>query len=254
MTGDLTGQMSLQVADLEVGYGRTTVLRGVTLPPVRPGEVVAVVGPNGTGKSTLLKAVAGILPAAGTVRVGGRDRSPGDDRVLYIPQEPPPPSSLTVFEAVLLARRRGGRAAVERAGAVLADLALADLATRPIARLSGGQRQLVGLAQAVVREPAVMLLDEPTSNLDLRNQLQILGLVRRIAAEQPSAVLLTLHDLTLAARFTDRAVVLHGGAVHSAGDPADVITPEMLREVYRIDATVHRADDGTVSVAATRSL
>jgi iron complex transport system ATP-binding protein len=133
-------------------------------------------------------------------------------------------------------------------------LDLDELATRPISELSGGQRQLVGLAQAVVRRPAVLLLDEPTSNLDLRNQLHILTLVRHLAADQPTAVLTTVHDLNLTARFADQVVVLHQGAVHAAGTPADVITPAMLREVYRVEGQVHHARGEHVTVTARRSL
>jgi iron complex transport system ATP-binding protein len=100
----------------------------------------------------------------------------------------------------------------------------------------------------------VLLLDEPTSNLDLRNQLHILALVRRLAAEQPAAVLVTVHDLNLTARFADQVVVLHDGAVHAAGPPAEVITPAMLREVYRVDGRVSRDENRQLTVTADRGL
>ncbi|MGV9798090.1 ABC transporter ATP-binding protein [Mycobacterium sp. NPDC003449] len=253
---DLDG---LKVSDLAFGYGDARVLRDVSLPTMRPGEVTAVVGPNAAGKSTLLKRIAGIHRGSGRVEIGGDRAAKPTERILYTPQDPPPPSSITVFEAVLLARQgrlkgRPSPAALDEIGRVLAELDLDEMSTRAISDLSGGQRQLVSLAQAMIRRPAVMLLDEPTSSLDLRNQLQLLALVRRIAREQPAVVMITVHDLGLAARFADRIVVLSDGAVHSAGDPGATITEAMLREVYRIDGQVHTSTDGVVSVAAARSL
>ena len=269
--------LELTVAGLCFAYRDTEVLRQVTLPPVRSGQVTALIGPNAAGKSTLLRCIAGLHRiTAGRVRIqptsngqplttasGGRTDTgpPGPGQVFYLPQETPPASSLTVFEAVLLARSQGGRRrgaarrdAERDTGHALAGLDLDALATRPIAQLSGGQRQLVGLAQAVVRRPAVLLLDEPTSNLDLRNQLHILNLVRQLSTDQPIAVLTTVHDLNLTARFADQVVVLHQGTVYAAGPPTDVITPAMLREVYRVDGQVHHDQDQQLTVTARRGL
>lgn len=249
-------ELTLNVQGLSFGYGRTPVLTDVTLPGIRTARITAVVGPNAAGKSTLLRCIAGQHRVRG--RVWSEGSVDGRDGVFYLPQEPLPPSSLTVFEAVLLARRLGpGRrrpGAEDEVGSILVGLQIDDLATRPLTNLSGGQRQLVGLAQALARRPAVLLLDEPISSLDLRNQLRVLSLVHRLAVEQSTAILVTIHDLGLAARFADEVVVLHRGAVHSTGSPESVITPDMLREVYQVDADVHRAPDGTISVAAHRSL
>jgi iron complex transport system ATP-binding protein len=269
--------LELTVTGLSFAYRDTQVLRAVTLPPVRSGQVTALIGPNGAGKSTLLRCIAGLHPiTAGRVRLGpvgngqppttaSGERTdagpPGPGQVFYLPQETPPASSLTVFEAVLLARSQGGhrRGAARRdaehdTGHALAGLDLDTLATRPISQLSGGQRQLVGLAQAVVRRPSVLLLDEPTSNLDLRNQLHILTLVRQLAADQSTAVLTTVHDLNLTARFADQVVALNQGAVHAAGPPGEVITPALLHEVYRVDGQVHHTQDEHLTVTAHRSL
>ncbi|MBU3062511.1 ABC transporter ATP-binding protein [Nocardia sp. NEAU-G5] len=265
----------MAVEGLTFGYGDTPILREITLPVVRSGTVTALVGPNATGKSTLLRCIAGLHRATGSIRVDGDravDTRPAGrmlrrlarsgtahDQILYTPQETPPASSITVFEAVLLARRgrlkpRADAAVLDRIGQVLTQLDLDELSTRPISDLSGGQRQLVSLAQAVVRQPTVLLLDEPTSNLDLRNQLQILTLIRHLARSQPAAVIITVHDLALAARFADQIVVLHKGAVHSAGPPAETITEAMLREVYQVEATVHPMPDGALNVAARSSI
>ncbi|MFP5020763.1 ABC transporter ATP-binding protein [Pseudonocardia phyllosphaerae] len=251
-------ELTLRVEGLSFGYRGRPVLHDVTLPEVRTSQVTAVVGPNAAGKSTLLRCIAGLHRARGTVRIDGSVA--GRSGIFYLPQEPLPASSLTVFEAVLLARRlgpgagAGGPDDVTEVADTLVRLRLDDLATTPLGNMSGGQRQLVALAQAVVRRPEVLLLDEPVSNLDLRNQLRVLTLVRELAAEQSTAVLVTVHDLTLAARFADEAIVLCDGAVHASGTPDEVITAQMLREVYRVEGDVRRGEDGTLTVAAHRSL
>jgi iron complex transport system ATP-binding protein len=265
--GPARADVELTVAGLSFGYGDTPVLNDVSLPAVRAGTVTALVGPNAAGKSTLLRCIAGLHRYSGRVRCGAPgaeaapDAAPGQGVVFYLPQENPAASSLTVFEAVLLARTSGGarRGAARRdaehdTGRALAGLDLDGLANRRLAELSGGQRQLVGLAQAMVRRPAVLLLDEPTSALDLRNQLQILARVRSLAVEQPAAVVITVHDLNLSARFADQVVVLDRGEVRAAGPPREVLTRELLREVYRIEADVARDADGEVTVTARRSL
>ncbi|MCP9276899.1 ATP-binding cassette domain-containing protein [Mycolicibacterium arenosum] len=177
-------ELGLEVRQLAFGYGHIGVLLDVTLPTMRSGEVTAVVGPNAAGKSTLLKCIAGIHSAAGSVDLDGdaqttdrttasdrrnarwrrRRRHVFSDRILYTPQDPPPAVSISVFEAVLLARQgqltgRASPAVLDEIGSVLAELHLDDLSARPISDLSGGQRQLVSIAQAMIRKPAVMLLD-----------------------------------------------------------------------------------------------
>lgn len=273
--------LELRVSDLDFSYGQVPVLRGVTLPPMRSGQVTGILGPNATGKSTLLRCIAGIQEGSGTVTIddGGPVRAPDpprgsarwrrltrravgsghEDRIIYVPQDLPPASSITVFEAVLLACQRNAslrpaRATINRVGETLEQLGIASLAGNSLAELSGGQRQLVSISQAVARRPAVLLLDEPTSNLDLRNQLEILTLVRTVATDQPAAVIMTIHDLSLAARFADQVAVLRRGALHSSGPPEAVITEAMLREVYEVEATVHRTPGGGLTMAATRGL
>ncbi|MBY8857838.1 ABC transporter ATP-binding protein [Nocardia sp. CA2R105] len=252
--------MTLTVENLDFTYGRTPILRSISLPAFRPGEMYAVVGPNGAGKSTLLRCIAGLHRHSGTITLGngnGNGNGAGQQgSVLYLPQDPPPATTLTVFENVLLAyQQRAGfrveRATVDLVSDVLAQVGLTEFAGRRMAHLSGGQRQLVSLAQAIVRRPSVLLLDEPTSSLDLHNQLKMLELVRQYAEEQPAVVITTIHDLTHAARFADHVVVLHDGSVHTVGAPREVITEDMLREVYRVNARIHFSDDDTLALAAT---
>ncbi|HZZ46484.1 MAG TPA: ABC transporter ATP-binding protein [Pseudonocardia sp.] len=276
--------VALHVQQLSFAYRRTPVLHDITLPALYAGEVTALVGPNGTGKSTLLRAIAGLHKTDATVTLGPDRPVPEQnteqtntgqatvrvrrrltrlglaDHIVYVPQELPAASSITVFEAVLLTCQQGGaqlrpsQATLDRVAESLDQLNIADLAGSALSELSGGQRQLVSLAQALVRRPTVMLLDEPTSNLDLRNQLKLLELIREVATTQPAIVLLTIHDLGLAARFADRIAVLNAGHLHSCGPPEDTITSSMLREVYRVEASVHPSPDGTLAVSANRSL
>lgn len=244
----------LSVEGVSLSYGSTEILRGVTLAPSAPGTVTALVGPNGAGKSTLLRCMAGLARHSGEVR---------GPESLYLPQDPPPPSSLTVFESVLLARQqsirgfagmRVSREVRRDVAEVLDELGLAGLARHTMAQFSGGQRQLVSFAQAVVRRPEALLLDEPTSALDLRNQLTLLERIRDFAVSRPATVVITVHDLGHAARFADSVAVLSGGAVYAHGPAREVVTEEMLREVYRVDAAVTHTEGGGVAVAASRAL
>ena len=235
-----------------VDYGDGPVVEDVAV-AVEAGEVVCLLGPNGAGKSTLLQAALRLVePDAGTVAVGGDavtdlDRRELARRVGYVPQAESQRTPATVFEAVLMGRRpyvawrasEADRAVVAR---TLAALDLADLATRDVRTLSGGQRRKVLVARALAQEPDALVLDEPTSDLDVRHELELLEVVREAAAAGRAA-LLAMHDLTLAARVADRLVLLRDGGVYDAGAPGDVLTREAVRDVYGVDAEVRR--DGT---------
>lgn len=250
-------QLALRVEGLGFAYGQTPVLRDVTLPRQARG-VVGLLGPNGSGKSTLLRCVAGHLRHSGSVSVhdGGRPLTPSQLSAAlgYVPQDAPGDVALTVLETVLIGlRRRGGwRTSPEeaaRAVECLAELGVDHLADRFLGQLSGGQRQLVGLAQMTVRAPKLMLLDEPTSALDLRHQIRVLEYVTdRIRAREGTA-LLALHDLNLAARFCDELVILRDGRCAAMGPPAEILTPEVLESTYGVSARI-LDDDGVPVVSA----
>ncbi|MCE5328353.1 MAG: ABC transporter ATP-binding protein [Planctomycetaceae bacterium] len=238
--------MILQGTNLSFSYGAMSVLAGVNIRIER--GITAIIGPNAAGKSTLLKCLCGLLRPHGQVTLGGRDlrglsRKDVARDVSYLPQNVSTQAVLTVFEALLLGRLptlewHVSDADIKAVEGVLHDVGLTDLAGRGINQLSGGQLQLVSIAQALAREPAVLLLDEPTSNLDLRHQFEICMLMTSLRAARDLSVAIAVHDLNAAARFADTVYVLHQGRIHGFGPPASVLTREMMAEVYGIDASV----------------
>jgi iron complex transport system ATP-binding protein len=207
--------VSLRLDGVGVSYGGRRVLEGVTTPVLAGGEVVAVVGPNAAGKSSLFRRIAGLIPGAGKVAIEGRSAVAGRSRLTacYLPQDTAVNAVLTVYESILLAFKQGGSWSVsddelKRIDQVLRELEIEDLAFRGLGELSGGQRQLVSIAQTLAREPDILLLDEPTSALDLHRQFEVLSLVRRLARERGMLVLISIHDLNQALRFADCVMVL----------------------------------------------
>ncbi len=247
----------LALEDVTAGYGAAPpALRGVNL-EVRPGEVVGLVGPNGSGKTTLVRVASRALrPGAGRVRVAGRDPYAISGRelarlVAVVPQDVLPAFSFTALEMVLMGRTPyrsawGGGSAEDwaRVRAAMAAASVQHLADRPLEELSGGERQRVVLAQALAQEAPVLLLDEPTSHLDIRHVVDVLGIVRGLAEREGAAVLAILHDLNVASMACDRLVVLDRGEVVAEGAPAAVLTGELLRGVYGVEAEV-LTDDAT---------
>jgi iron complex transport system ATP-binding protein len=246
--------MSLSIEGLIVSYGTNHVLDGIDI-SVPSGTITAVVGPNGAGKSSLLRAILGTQPSKGHISVDGADahwKRAGEvhDRTGYLPQDNAVFSALSVLDVVVLGRvgELGWRLSqnkLEIALATLERLDLAHLASLPVGELSGGQRQLVFLAQALVRQPRLLLLDEPTSALDLKHQLIVLKTLRSVAEIDGIAILMVMHDLNLAARFTDQIVVLHQRRVYSAGPPSAVLTHAMFAEVFEVEAELMQSDRGS---------
>jgi iron complex transport system ATP-binding protein len=238
---------ALKLEGFSAGYAHREVVRNLTLAPFVQGTVTALVGPNGAGKSTLLRAIAGLHPGRGT-----RELASGTV-IGFVPQALPQPTSLRVIESLLGAVHAGNgdivstRVAESRALAALDRFGMVDLGMEPLAHLSGGQRQLVGLAQVLVRDPRLLLLDEPTSALDLRHQVVVMSLIRDLAAEGRT-LLVVLHDLGLAARWADRVVVLHRGAAVADGPADAALSSEVLAEVYGVDARVESCSRGMVQV------
>lgn len=253
MVSAATERSILTVRGLDASYGARLVLRGIDLPDLRGGQITALLGPNAAGKSTLFRRIVGQLKGPGVVTIDGRnpeDLSQLDPaRPCYLPQDTAANAVLTVFEAVLLAGKQGGAwrvsdAEADRVSETLDLLEIADLAARHLSELSGGQRQLVGLAQALVRRPRILLLDEPTSALDLQRQIEVLDLLRWLADERGTCIVLAIHDLNQALRFADQVVVLGAGRVIASGAPKAVLTPALLSEAYGVQARVEQCSRG----------
>jgi iron complex transport system ATP-binding protein len=257
----------LVVRGLSAGYRRRPVLEGLDLPALRPGQVLSLVGPNAAGKSTMLRALAGLMPARGSVRLGDRELiglslAEHAKLITYMPQTLPSGVGLSVYETVLSALKASPAGAENwdadtirrKASDVLARLDIGHLAMETLDQLSGGQRQLVSLAQSLVREPRVLLLDEPTSALDLRHQQDVMRLVREITDEGAMMAIIVLHDLALAAQWSDMIAVLHGGRIAACGAPEEAITPEMLAKVYGVAARVERCSQGRLIVMVDGSV
>lgn len=232
----------LAVAGLTVALGGRDALAGADLEAPK-GVVTGLIGPNGAGKSTLLAAVAGILPLkAGAIRFDGRDLSSlrRDARArlcAWVAQTSATDERLTVRDVVMLGRLPHGSGPGARdQGAVdsaLAQSGVAEFAARDFNSLSGGEKQRVQIARALAQEPRLMLLDEPTSHLDIAAQLQVFALLRSIAGGS-CCVVVALHDLNQAMRFCDRVVVLSRGATVAQGRPVDVLSPGVLWDVYGV--------------------
>ncbi|MFD3357726.1 ABC transporter ATP-binding protein [Streptomyces fradiae] len=247
---------SVRVEGVRFGYPGREVLAGVDL-RVEPGESVALVGLNGCGKSTLLRLCAGLLrPAAGRVLLDGDDvarlsRRAAARRVALLHQSAPPVPGMTVRQLVRQGRyaargplgmlRDGDDAVCAR---TLADVGVQEWADRPVDDLSGGERQRVRLAMALAQDTRVLLLDEPTTYLDLRHQLEVMRTVVRLREERGLTVLMVLHDLGHAARFADRIVALRRGRVAADGPPDEVVTPRLLAEVLGVVGRVGRDPEG----------
>ncbi|MCZ7415925.1 MULTISPECIES: ABC transporter ATP-binding protein [unclassified Streptomyces] len=253
---DVTEPPGITVDGVSFGYPGRPVLRGVDL-RVAPGDLVALIGLNGCGKSTLLRLAAGLArPDRGRVLLGDVDlarlgRRAAARRVALLHQSAPPVPGMTVRQLVRQGRyaqrgalgmlREGEDAVVRRA---LADAGVERWAERPVDALSGGERQRVRLAMALAQDTRVLLLDEPTTYLDLRHQLEVLQTVVRLRAERGLTVVMVLHDLGHAARFAQRVVALRDGRVVADGAPEDVVTPGLLAEVLGVSGRVGRDPEG----------
>lgn len=238
--------VTLQLNRVSARYGRQSIIDDITTPCFQGGQVVALLGPNAAGKSTLFRRILGLLKGDGDVVISGTS---AERPVAYMPQETGARAVLTVYESVLLARMQGRSlkvmaddlAQVDRA---LEELNITALGERDIGDLSGGQRQLVSAAQALVQEPEILMLDEPTSALDLNRQINLLGVLRRLADERNMLIMVALHDLGHALRFADAAMMLENGRLIACGDTAEVITPALLRQVYRVEARIEPCSRG----------
>lgn len=242
--------MSLEAVDLTLGYGGPPVVRNLSA-IIPPATVTAIIGPNGCGKSTLLRGLAGLTPArTGRVLLDGENLSrlrPAAiaRRMTLLPQSPTPPEGIRTAELVSRGRTpwlrpfrpmgASDRDAVNRA---MQAAAIADLGSNRVSDLSGGQRQRVWIAMALAQETDWLLLDEPTTWLDLRHQLDLLKLLRKLNRDDNHSIVMVLHDISQAARFADHVIAMRDGEILAQGSPAQVISAEILEQVFGLASKI----------------
>jgi iron complex transport system ATP-binding protein len=240
----------LQVQDLSFQYGPSKILDGIAT-QVRKGRILGILGPNGAGKTTFLKCITRIItPSNGKILIDGRDvqqlsRRELAQRLGYVPQHVRTKFPLSVFEMVLLGRSpyiawRPSETDLERTAEIIREMNLESLSDREVDRLSGGQAQKVMLARALAQDPIFLLLDEPTSNLDMSHQLEVMELVSGLVKCKKMGAVIAMHDLNLAARFSDDLLLMKDGRAVAQGSPIELITQDRIREVYGVEAVVGR--------------
>lgn len=249
--GGMTGETPpLEVAGVSAGYGSRTIVSDVSLRIPR-GKVTTILGPNGCGKSTLLRVLSRLLaPSEGTVLLDGDPLSTLKvrhlaHRLAMLPQNPRAPEGMTVADLAGRGRQphqpwwRTWSAEDDRITAeAMARTGVADLGEQMLDELSGGQRQRAWIAMALAQETDILLLDEPTTHLDLAHAVEVLELVQTLRNDTGRTIVTVLHDLTLAARYSDHVVVMKDGRVVTEGAPVDILTPELLLEVFGLRAHV----------------
>jgi len=247
---DANGSMDLAAQGVSVAYGRAVVVKGLDL-AIPSGAFTALIGPNGSGKSTILRTLGGLLaPMAGAVRLGGRSIAELSTREIarhigVLAQGPVAPEGLTVLDLVRQGRyphlslfgRRSERDDAACTEALILT-GMQELAGRPLDSLSGGQRQRAWIAMTLAQETPILLLDEPTTFLDLAHQIEVMELVSGLVAERGKTVIAVLHDLNQAARYADHIVLLKAGAVATAGRPAEVMNAGLIEHVFGVAVTV----------------
>ena len=236
----------IEIKNISFSYAGNDVLKNISF-EVGPGECVGILGNNGAGKSTLITCINKILtPKTGSIYIDNQDllkmkRLEIAQRISYVAQKNEI-SQMTVFDIVLLGRKPYIKWGIEQKDIelceeIIGQIGLSDFKLRYINELSGGELQKVMLARALVQQPRLLLLDEPTSNLDPKNQYEMLTLIKEMARERNISVLIVLHDLTLALRYCDKFLFIKSGAVYQYGDES-VITEETLSVVYGISSTI----------------
>ena len=240
----------LRIEGIDFRYKNINVLKDVGI-DLGKGEILSIVGPNGAGKTTLLKCVLGIVkPDKGTILIDGKDASRMNRLkrakcISYAPQASPAKFPISVFDTVLMGRRpyiawKPSENDLEIVADVLKSMDLDDVALRDFDQLSGGQKQKVLLARTFAQDTDYLLLDEPTSSLDLRHQMEVMEMISSMVKRKGAAAMLAMHDLNLASRFSDTIVMLNAGKIFCAGKPLQVMTVKNIESVYGVEATINQ--------------
>jgi iron complex transport system ATP-binding protein len=237
-------KMKLTVKDVTFSYNSSPSLDNVSL-ELHESEILGIIGPNGSGKTTLLKCMNKILkPKGGSILINEQEvkkmsRLEIAKHVGYVPQSSVSPQALTVFEIVLMGRRphiawKSSKKDIEKTWTVLAMLGIEHLALRNFNELSGGEQQRALIARSIAQEAKILLLDEPTSNLDIKHQLEVMDLTRKLVTKEKLAAAVAIHDLNLASRYCDKIAMMENGKIFAAGDAHSVLTPASIRSVYGV--------------------
>ncbi len=243
----------LSIKSLNFGYHNTRILRDFFM-EIGDGRIVSIVGPNGSGKSTLIKCIDNILiPSSGDVTVdrddiGKMNRIDIAKKIAYVPQNSPRVFPNTVFDVVLMGRRpylswRGDKGDEEKVWEVMRLLGIEELAMNFFTELSGGQQQKVLIARALAQETGLILLDEPTSNLDVWHQIDVMEILRSLVRRQGLTALIAIHDLNMASRYSDKIMMMKNGRIIASGPPNDVMTGKNLEKAYGIKANIKFTED-----------
>jgi iron complex transport system ATP-binding protein len=227
-------------------------------------EVLGIVGPNGAGKSTLIRCINIILkPQQGSILLEGKEITRMEPIEIaknlgYVPQSASNTFPATVFDTVLMGRRphigwRSSESDIKKVDDILKLMEIEDLAMRDFNQLSGGQRQKVLIARALAQEAGTLLLDEPTSNLDIQHQLEVMEIIKYLVTNKGISAIMAVHDLNLALRYTDRVLIMKEGRIFDAGSPAEVLTTENIRSVYNVEAEVMNNNGGMPYIVPIRS-
>lgn len=252
--------VTLHIQNISAGYRNRTIVNNISLPPLQAGTVTALIGPNAAGKSTFLRALAGLVNVSGSVNLHDENLltisvQKRAGKLSFMPQSVPGDVSLSVMESVVSALKASPIDQVDaarkdvhgKAMNALMRVGIIDLAFEQLDQLSGGQRQLASLARSIVRQPAVLLLDEPTSALDLQHQIQVMKLAKAYALSG-NIVMVVLHDLNLALRFADNLAVMERGHVIAFGKPEEALTPDVIERIYHVKARIEPCSKGRLHV------
>lgn len=240
--------VKITIKNLTFGYGSNKILDDLNL-VIGDSEILSLVGPNGSGKTTLIKCIDRILKPKGSILLnGGRDlqsmsRQDVAKYIGYVPQSSSGVLSTTVFDTVLMGRKphmgwRVGEEDLDKVVEIMKLLQIEKFALKDFNELSGGQKQSVLIARALCQEPKVLLLDEPTSNLDLKHQLGVMETVRSLIKKTGVSAVMAIHDLNLAAMYSDKLLMLKDGKIHAMGAPEDLLTQDNIRSIFGVEAVV----------------
>ncbi|WP_373077162.1 ABC transporter ATP-binding protein [Fusobacterium varium] len=250
--------LKMNLTDIKISYGKNNIIKNIKA-EFYGGNVVSLIGPNGTGKTTLLKAIAHLIKYEGDIGVIGETGYKNfRDSFTYVPQMSVNNINLTVFEIVLLGRVRDLTWKIEKihlnaVAEILDELNLSHLSCSKFSSLSGGQKQMVIMAQAMVSKPKILLLDEPTSALDLKHQLQIMETAKKYTKKTGSITVIVLHDIALAARYSDEILLLHDGYSIQQGIPEEVLKEELLEEIYGVELDISKSSRGFISITPIKT-